>query len=161
MVWQSYEGLHLIEICITSTSLTVSEMVPSFFLRTSDVFTVSDSIVFWRGHRNVCLDLTLVYSYWQIQCCVWSITNIFPSGLFQRIRLLQFFGLFAELLDVFFHFFVLVKLLLKVVQKLPQETFSATTSLTWQVPYLQEGWLRHLVGGNKNQGTQFIYTKHD
>lgn len=33
---------------LTRTSFTVSEMVPSFFLRTSEVFTVSDSIVFWE-----------------------------------------------------------------------------------------------------------------
>lgn len=35
-------------------------------------------------------------------------TNIFPSSLCQCVRLLQFFGLFPELLDVFFHFLVLV-----------------------------------------------------
>jgi len=31
---------------LTRTSLTDSEKVPSFFLRTSEVFAVSDSIVF-------------------------------------------------------------------------------------------------------------------
>lgn len=34
------------------TSLTVSEMFPNFFLRTSEVFTVSDSIVFWEKRRG-------------------------------------------------------------------------------------------------------------
>lgn len=40
------------------TSLTVSEMFSSFFLRTSEVFTVSDSMVFW-GNENRGMQMTI------------------------------------------------------------------------------------------------------
>ena len=36
------------EIQVAFTSLTVSEMLPNFFLRTSEVFAVSDSMFFWE-----------------------------------------------------------------------------------------------------------------
>lgn len=45
--------LPLSEVPITFTSLTVSERFPNFFLRTSEVFTVSDSIVFLERDRRV------------------------------------------------------------------------------------------------------------
>lgn len=48
----SKEKLHHNKTHVTFTSFTVSEMFSNFFFRTSDVFTVSDSIVFWEKQRR-------------------------------------------------------------------------------------------------------------
>lgn len=86
------------------------------------------------------------------QYCERPNTDVFSSSLFQCVRLFQFLGLFSELLDAVFHFLVLIQLLLNVVQKFPKETLSAA-SLPGQIPYLQETWLRPLVGTKKKRNS--------